>query len=326
MKKITILIAIFCLSVTTMIAQSPEGFKYQAVVRNSSNEIISNQSIGIQMSILQGSSVGTAVYTEVFTPTSNAYGLVNLEIGTGTTSDDFALIDWANGSFFIETSMDVSGGVNYVVMGTSQLMSVPYALHAKTAENTFSGDYIDLVNQPDMSNFDQNVLDDFDGQYTSLVGAPSNVSSFTNDAGYLTSFTEIDGSITNEIQALSISNDTIFLENGGFVKLPLSVDTSQALQFLNGWNNLGSGWSTAEFYKDRERVYLQGVITGSVNLPGTLIGMLPIGYRPTNSLLFITASASSTGFTKIGISSSGQIRIEDNSMPTWIALGNMSFR
>ena len=91
--------------------------------------------MGYQLSILQGSPAGTAVYTETFTPTSNNYGLVNLEIGTGITIDDFTAIDWANGPYYIETATDLTGGSSYVVMGTSQLVSVPFALHAKTAEN-----------------------------------------------------------------------------------------------------------------------------------------------------------------------------------------------
>ena len=89
----------------------------------------------MQIEILQGGISGTPVYTESFTPTTNTYGLVNLEIGTGTTSDDFTIIDWANDTYFIRTSIDVTGGSSYSVMGTSQLMSVPYALYAKTSGN-----------------------------------------------------------------------------------------------------------------------------------------------------------------------------------------------
>jgi hypothetical protein len=89
---------------------------------------------------LQGSASGTAVYQETFAPTTNAYGLVNLEIGTGTiVSGDFTTIDWSAGPYFIETALDATGGTNYVVMGTSQLLSVPFALYAKTAESITGG-------------------------------------------------------------------------------------------------------------------------------------------------------------------------------------------
>ncbi len=129
------IVAITTLSLSAL-AQAPEGFKYQAVVRDAGNNILTNQAVGMRMTIQQGSIGGTIVYTETFTPTTNAYGLVNLEIGNGTVvSGTFASIDWANGPYYIETAVDITGGTNYSVMGTSQLMSVPYALYAKTSGN-----------------------------------------------------------------------------------------------------------------------------------------------------------------------------------------------
>ena len=115
--------------------QAPESFNYQAVVRDAGGLILNNQSVGLKLTIQLGSIGGPAVYTETFASTTNDYGIVNLEIGTGTSTDDFTIIDWANGPFFMETAVDVSGGTNYSVMGTSQLMSVPYALYAKTSGN-----------------------------------------------------------------------------------------------------------------------------------------------------------------------------------------------
>lgn len=134
-KKILSLVAIATISLSSL-GQAPEGFKYQAVVRNASNIILNNQAVGIRMTIQQGTAGGTTVYSETFTTTTNAYGLVNLEIGNGNvTSGTFATIDWSTGPYFIETAVDVTGGTSYTVMGTSQLMSVPYALYAKTSGN-----------------------------------------------------------------------------------------------------------------------------------------------------------------------------------------------
>ena len=143
MKKLILsLVAIATISLSSF-GQAPEGFKYQAVVRDAGNTILNNQAVGMRMTIQQGSIGGTTVYQETFAPTTNAYGLVNLEIGSGTVvSGDFTTIDWANGPYFIETAVDVTGGTSYAVMGTSQLMSVPYALHAKTAENV-TNDMVD---------------------------------------------------------------------------------------------------------------------------------------------------------------------------------------
>jgi hypothetical protein len=145
MKKLLLsLVAIATISLSSF-GQSPEAFKYQAVIRDAGNLILNNQAVGMRLSIQQGAIGGMAVYTETFAITTNAYGLVNLEIGTGTTTDDFTLIDWANGPYFIETAVDAAGGTSYAVMGTSQLLSVPYALHAKTAEFVTN----DLVNDAD---------------------------------------------------------------------------------------------------------------------------------------------------------------------------------
>ena len=135
MKKVIFAVAAFIALSFTSYGQAPEGFKYQAVVRDASNLIITNQGVGMQIIIHQGSVTGTAVYTETFATTSNGYGLVNLEIGTGTSSDDFSTIDWSAGPFYIETLADLSGGTTYSSMGTSQLMSVPYALYAKSSGN-----------------------------------------------------------------------------------------------------------------------------------------------------------------------------------------------
>jgi hypothetical protein len=115
-------------------AQAPQSFEYQAVVRDGSGAILISQNVGIQITIKQGSPSGANVYQETFASITNLYGLVNLQIGTGTTGDDFSTIDWAAGSYFIEVALDVTGGTSYTVMGTSQLLSVPYALHAKTVE------------------------------------------------------------------------------------------------------------------------------------------------------------------------------------------------
>ena len=141
MKKIfAILTAV--LITATLWAQSPDKISYQAVIRDASDDLVTNRSVGIQISILQGSASGTALYVESHTPATNANGLVSIEMGTGTTSDDFSTIDWASGPYFIKTETDPSGGTSYSITGTSQLLSVPYALHAKTAE-TLTGTIIE---------------------------------------------------------------------------------------------------------------------------------------------------------------------------------------
>ena len=135
MKKLYTLLASFLITLT-LFAQAPEKMSYQAVVRDANNALIMNQAVGMRIQILQGSVSGTTVYEETQTPTSNDNGLVTLEIGTGTiVSGMFSSIDWSTGPYFIKTETDPTGATNYTISGTSQLMSVPYALYAKTSGN-----------------------------------------------------------------------------------------------------------------------------------------------------------------------------------------------
>ena len=159
-KLFTILLAVFLTA--TVWAQSPNKMSYQAVIRNSSEALVTNTTVGMQISILQGSASGTAVYVETQSPTTNANGLISIKIGDGTVqSGDFTNIEWANGPYFIKTETDPAGGTDYTITGTSQLLSVPYALHAKTAESVsgtitetdpvftaWDKDYADLINTP----------------------------------------------------------------------------------------------------------------------------------------------------------------------------------
>ena len=144
MKRLFTVLSVMLLSAAAS-AQSPQKMSYQCVVRNTSGALVTNQMVGIKISILQGSASGTAVYTETLTPTTNANGLVSIEIGGGT---GFDLINWSAGPYFLKTETDPAGGTNYTISGTSQLLSVPYALYAKSAANVFSGNYNDLTNKP----------------------------------------------------------------------------------------------------------------------------------------------------------------------------------
>ena len=101
MKKIITICAALIMT-ASVFAQSPEKMSYQAVVRDGSNNLVTSSAVGMQLSILQGSASGTAVYVETQTPTSNANGLVSVEIGSGTVvSGNFTNINWSNGPYFI---------------------------------------------------------------------------------------------------------------------------------------------------------------------------------------------------------------------------------
>ena len=140
MKKV-ILSILFLLTVTVVWAQVPQQISYQSVIRDGNNVVVASSQVGIKISMLKGSVLGPAVYVETHRKTTNANGLVSLEIGTGTVlSGSFASIDWANGPYLIQTETDPSGGTNYSIAALLTLNSVPYALYAANGTPGPKGD------------------------------------------------------------------------------------------------------------------------------------------------------------------------------------------
>jgi hypothetical protein len=136
MKKLFTLLAAMVF-ISTAFAQSPQKMSYQAVIRNAGEQLINNHSVGMKISILQGSAAGTVVYTEIQTPTTNANGLATVEIGSGTiVTGTFSGIDWSAGPYYLKVQTDPGGGTDYTITGTSQLLSVPYALYSANAGNS----------------------------------------------------------------------------------------------------------------------------------------------------------------------------------------------
>jgi hypothetical protein len=221
MKKIYTILAALLLTAITF-AQTPEKMSYQAIVRDNGDNLVVSQSIGIQISVLQGSASGTAVYTETQTPSTNVNGLVTLEIGSGTTTDDFSTIDWSTGPYFIKTETDPTGGTSYTITGTSQLLSVPYALYAKKSGSSTETDPI----------------------YSSSAAANINNADISNWNNKLE--TEVDGSVTNEIQTFSIDPcDRLTLSSGNKVKIP-GIASANNVPPLDLQNLLNSGMSVCD--------------------------------------------------------------------------------
>jgi len=139
MKKLLSILSIMTLSVM-LFAQAPQSFSYQTVIRDASWIVLDNQSVGLKISILEDVSNGTVVYEESHSATTSQIGLVSVSVGDGAVmSGLFNTIDWGNHSYFIEVAVDVTGGTNYTVMGTTQLRSVPYALYAETSGSSTPG-------------------------------------------------------------------------------------------------------------------------------------------------------------------------------------------
>lgn len=142
---------------TLLMGQSPNSFKYQAVLRNIRGDVRANADVTILIQVTKNQGNGVVVYSESHKVKTDIFGLIDLEIGKGTPiTGDFSTINWGNGTYFVNISVDG------ILMGTTQLHSVPYSLYAEKAGNGFSGDYNDLINKPLL----------FDGTWLSLTGKP----------------------------------------------------------------------------------------------------------------------------------------------------------
>jgi hypothetical protein len=121
MRRILLSVAIIAVS-AIVLWQAPQAFNYQAILRNTDGTIKANETVAIQISLVDDN--GSSVYLEMHNTQTNQLGLVNVTIGDGTTSGDLSTVDWATGPFFLEVT------VNGVLMGSSPILSVPYALYA----------------------------------------------------------------------------------------------------------------------------------------------------------------------------------------------------
>mgnify|MGYP000344695457 FL=1 len=183
-------------------AQSPSKFNYQAVARDGAGDLVTGQAVSVKISILSGSASGTSVYSEDHSPTTNAYGLFNFQIGNGTgASGDISTIDWGSTSHFIKVEMDPAGGTNYAVTSTSELVSVPYAEHANSVANDAVDDAdADPANELQFLSQSGDTIAISDGNYIVLT-TPEPVL--------------LDNDSTNELQSMSLTGNTLSLSNGG---------------------------------------------------------------------------------------------------------------
>lgn len=239
-----------CMFSLLTLAQAPQKFTFQAVVRNASNTLISNANVGMQFSILQGSPTGLAVYIETHSTTTNTNGLASVQIGNGTpVAGSFTSINWAAGPYYLKSDTDPNGGTAYTITSTTQLLSVPYALYADEAGNV-----------------------------------PTNVSAFTNDAGYITSPNDADSNPTNELQTLSIAGQTLSISSGNSVTLPSG----------------GGGGNTLDQSYDQGGSGAGRVVTadaGAVEVNTAIASGVAVRAQNTNTGVAIVANGTSTANT-----------------------------
>jgi len=202
MKKVILSLLTLVLLAGAVIAQTPKGFNYQAVVRNSAGQLMANRNVGVRLSIVQGSTTGTQVYQQTENLSTNGNGLFTLVVGEN--SDAFANINWAEGPYFIVSEIDPYGGMNYTLTTTQKILAVPYAHYAThaTVADHISEDF----------EFDERdpYFRAWGFLYDSLRNAPTRLSQFINDLDFLTA---------DDLE-LSIHGDTLFLNNNTYVILP----------------------------------------------------------------------------------------------------------
>jgi uncharacterized protein (TIGR02145 family) len=135
MKKLFTLLALVITTIT--FAQAPQGFNYQATVRNSTGALIVNQNVNFKFNVMLNSATSLPIFSETHLAPTDDLGQVNLVIGTGTsTTGSFSTINWGSGNYYL--GIELNTGAGYIAMGTTQLLSVPYALYANTAGNSQS--------------------------------------------------------------------------------------------------------------------------------------------------------------------------------------------
>lgn len=213
MKRIIYFTFLLFLIPFTGWAQSPQAFNYQAAVRDGSGNVMANQNVAFQISILETNAAGNAVYVETHNASTNAHGLVTLAIGEGNLiSGDFTNIDWGNDLHFIQVELDENGGTNFQLMGVSQLLTVPYAMHASTVEN-------DMVDDADAD--PTNEMQDISLNGTDLsISAGSTVDLSVVQDGV----DDADNDPANELQNISINGTILSISSGSTVDLSVVQD------------------------------------------------------------------------------------------------------
>lgn len=224
MKNILIYIGFGLIFSQQLLAQAPEKFSYQAVIRNAGGALVSNQTVGVRISVLFGLSNGTAVYVERHSVTTNSNGLLSLQVGDGETiSGNFGQIDWSQGNYFIKTETDINGGNNYTISGTSQLLSVPYALHALSAAS-FSGQ-----------------IEENDPIFQQSIAATISEDDISHWNEKLDSFTEADPLYASSVASSITANDIERWNGDQFIEVDPIFEASVAAIIvssdISNWNN-----------------------------------------------------------------------------------------
>jgi uncharacterized protein (TIGR02145 family) len=309
------------------IAQAPEKMSYQAVIRNSSDQLVKNQAVGMKISLLQGTVTGTIIYQETYNPNpqTNANGLVSVEIGGGIPiTGTFEGIDWSAGPYFLKTETDPAGGTNYTITGTSQILSVPYALYAKTAENGFSGDYNDLLNLPTLNIVNWNTAyswGDHSGLYkpisynpawTEITGKPTTLT------GYGITDAMSSSHAANGITSTNITNWNTAYGWGNHTGL------YRPISYVPAWTEITSKPTTLSGYGITDAVNTTGAQTigGNKTFTGKTTVITPVSATDAVNKEYVDQLISRIEALEASLDAGTFIDSRDNHYYEWKKIGN----
>ena len=208
----------------------PQNVNYQSVIRTSTGGVIPNQTVELKLSVLQGSALGTYVYQEIHTTSTNSLGLVNVKLGDGlATLSSFNQIDWAQEPFYLKVEIDTSSSGSFINFGESQISSVPYSLYSSRSMMTDSLSPQALNSLPKImlsgDTLFVGLMDTIVLNLSSYKLTEAEVDSMVSNNGFLTF--EKDSSTSNELQTLSINNNTLYLSiTGDSIDLSPFLDNS----------------------------------------------------------------------------------------------------
>jgi hypothetical protein len=286
------------------VAQVPQGISYQAIALNGSGTPVVTSNVGLRLSVLNTSATGIVVYTETQVKTTNAQGLFNLIIGQGTpVTGTLSGVNWNNGLKFLKVEMDVYGGTNYVLIGTTQLLSVPYAMAAGSLATSATGNTLaDQINESKFANFafidytanKVNVYNARNGSWSSQIFSADGSPAITENSG---NFRFIDYT-ANKIYIFSA-------KTGSWSNQSFSADSSPTL--ITSGNNVAFIDYTANkvyAYNSTTGIWLSQSFTaeGSPTVEGTNGNFTFIDYTANKVYIYnhITATWTNQSFTADG--------------------------
>lgn len=255
-------------------AQSPERMSYQAVVRDTDGVLLPDQSVGMRLQILQTSGSGASVYSETHITPTNANGLVSVEIGGGTVvAGSLSGINWNGGPYFLKSEIDPNGGTSYSITGTTQLLSVPYALHAES------------------------VGTEADPAFTASPAAGitgANITSWNTAYGW----GNTHGNITSDGKIGTAAGRIITTGTGGALQATAGTAAGQMLY----WN--GTAWVNVQPGGNGQVLTL---VNGVPTWAGTIPEVVPNVVNPTTGKIWMDRNLGATGYITSSPTSHGHL-------------------